>query len=87
LGQRRGCGSGYRGCGNGRNRQAHDFSDGEFDATAIIRIVLQELAGIFAALAKSFALEREPRPALVNDVLFDCNVEQIAFARLTLHDV
>src|SRR5438552_3292146 len=69
------------GWGNSGNREAHNFAKGELDAAAIIRIILQELARIFAALAKAFTLEGEPGPTLLDDVFVDGEIEQVAFAR------
>src|SRR6059036_1787363 len=84
-----GAGSGGLGSGNGRDRQSHDFPQREFDAAAIIGIVLQELAGIFTALAETFALEREPCAAFVDDVFVDGKVDEVALARyaFAVHDV
>ena len=47
----------------------------------MIRIVLEELPSVFAALAEPFTLEREPRAALFDDVLIDRKIQKIAFAR------
>src|SRR5439155_24429885 len=67
--------------GGGRYRQAHDFSQREFNAAAIIGIVFQELACVFTALTEAFALEREPRAALFDDVFVDGKIKQVALAR------
>src|SRR5437867_7453381 len=77
---------GWRNCGN---REAHNFTEAELDAAAIIRVILQELARIFAALAKTFTLVGEPGPALFDDAFFDGKIEQVAFARdaFAVHDV
>src|SRR3989441_5897632 len=72
---------GCLGSGHGRDRQSHNFSQREFNAAAIIRIVFQELTRVFTALTETFALEREPRAALFDDVLVDGKVEQVTLAR------
>ena len=74
---------------NGGDRQTHDLAESKFDAASIVGVVFQELARVFPALAQAFTLEREPCAALIDDVLFDSEIEQVAFARDTfaIHDV
>src|SRR5437867_12803658 len=76
-----GTSGGCLGSGDGRDCQAHNFSQREFDPAAIIGIVFQELTRVFTALTETFALEREPRAALFDDILIDGKVEQVALAR------
>src|SRR5436190_11767156 len=45
------------------------------------RIFLEELLGVLAPLTKTLPAEGEPRTTLLDDPLFDSQVEQIAFAR------
>src|SRR5262245_9242831 len=84
----RSCSSGRRGRNSG-DGQSHDFTQSEFDASAIIRVVLEELFCVIPALAEPLALEREPCAALFDDVLVDGEIKQVAFARnaLAVHDV
>src|ERR1041385_3993462 len=74
---------------DGRNGQTHDFPQREFDPAAVIRVLLQELARIFPALAETSALEREPRAALFDNILIDGKIQDVAFARdaFAIHDV
>ena len=44
-----------------------------------VRIVLQELAGVLAALADALALVAEPGAALLDQVLRHAQIEQVAF--------
>src|SRR2546429_9982254 len=71
-----GASGGGLGSGNGRDRQSHDFPQREFDAAAIIGIVLEELAGIFTALAEAFALVREPCAAFFDDCFVEAKVDE-----------
>src|ERR1051326_3338343 len=75
--------------GNGKNRQTHDFPEREFDPAAVLRVLLQELSRIFPALSETFALEREPRAALFDNIFIDGKIQDIPFARdsFAIHDV
>src|ERR1700680_1447605 len=56
---------------------------------ADLRVVLEELLGVLAALTEPLAAEGEPRAALLNDTLVHGEVDEIASARdaLAVHDV
>ena len=44
-------------------------------------VVLEELAGVFAALADALAFIAEPGAALFDDVVGDAEIDQVAFLR------
>src|SRR3954468_710781 len=60
-----------------------------FDRLEDRRVVFQELLDVFAALAETLTAEREPRPALLDDLAIDSEIEQVAFLRnpLAIHHV
>src|SRR6185436_5288794 len=63
--------------------------DAIFDRPGDVRVFLQELLRVFAALAQALAAVREPRAGLFDDSLVDADVEQIAPLRdaLAVHHV
>src|SRR5260370_9992710 len=56
------------------------LAQGGFELVADVFVFLQEDAGVFAALAHSLATEANPRAALLEQALFDAEVDQVAFA-------
>src|SRR5262249_4729120 len=70
-------------------RHAELAADALLDRLVRVRIVLEELLGVFAALAETLAAVGEPRAAFLDDPLVDGQVEQIARARdaLAVHHV
>src|SRR4051812_14453593 len=59
------------------------------DDVGDLRVVLEELARIFAALAETLAVEGEPGARLLDDAGLDAQVEQLAGLgnALAVHDV
>src|SRR5438105_13452938 len=70
-------------------RHAQLAADAILDRCAHLRVVLQELLRVLAALAEPLAAVGEPRAALLDNALFDADVDQVAVARhaLAVHDV
>src|SRR5216683_7431878 len=64
-------------------------ADAILDRLADVRVVLEELLGILAALTEPLAAVGEPRAALLDDPLVHGEVDEIAGARdaLAVHDV
>src|SRR5204862_6231904 len=64
---------------------AHPILDGPGDRG----ILLHGLFDVLAALTEAFAAEGEPRPALLDDLAVDSQIEQVPFLRdpLAVHDV
>src|SRR5262245_2892447 len=69
--------------------EAQFLSDLFLDRLECRRVVLQELLDVLAALTQTLAAEREPRAALLDDLLVDRQIEQVALARdaLAVHHV
>src|SRR5882724_1230220 len=59
------------------------------DAFENLRLLLQRRLGILASLSQAIALIGKPRTTLVDDVLCDGQIQNIAFARdaFAIHDV
>src|SRR5262245_54615039 len=64
-------------------------ADAVFDGAADIRVLLEELLRVLAALAQTLAAVREPRARLLDDPLVDREIDEIAGARdaFTVHHV
>src|SRR5579863_4806565 len=74
--------SSCRGCRLGRrSNQPQRLSHFGIQPRHHILIVFEELAGNFAALLDLLAFIAEPRTRLLQDVIVDRQIEQIAFAR------
>ena len=65
----------------GLSHQAELAADAILDRLEDVRVVLEELLGVLAALAETLAAVGEPRAALLDDPLVDGEIEQIAGAR------
>jgi hypothetical protein len=52
-----------------------------FEFFANVLMFLEELAGVFAALAHALAAEADPRAALFQDAAVDAEIDEVAFAR------
>src|SRR3984885_15270996 len=65
----------------GRRGQSQRLSHFYIQSSGYILIVFQELAGILASLANSLGLVAEPRSRLLQNVVVDRQIEQIAFPR------
>src|SRR5215831_5521192 len=61
--------------------QAELAPDSILDRRVDLRVVLEELLGVLAALAEALAVEREPGAALLDDPLVDGEIQQVARAR------
>src|SRR6185437_165534 len=75
--------------GGRRRDQAQCFAHLGFDLRRDVLVVLEELAGVLAALANAFALVAEPRARLLDNVVVHREIEQVAFFRdaLAVKDV
>src|SRR5689334_5753938 len=82
-----GFGSGFRGRRRRRGVRLYQpqcFSQIGIQRLPDIRIVFQELACVFTALADALAFVAEPRAALFDHVLRGAQIQQVAFFRNTL---
>src|SRR3974390_2665254 len=73
----------------GYRRQPQRLADFGLQLLADIRVVLEELLGVFAALSDAVALVAEPRTRLLHQVHVDRQVEEVAFMRdaFAVHNV
>src|SRR3974390_123459 len=73
----------------GHRRQPQRLADFGLQLLADVRVVLEELLGVFAALADAVALVAEPRTRLLHQVQVDRQVDEVAFMRdaFAVHDV
>src|SRR5262247_1462850 len=84
-----------RGFGGGRSGGRLRFADAQrgadfgLDLVAHRGIVAERVLRVVAPLAQPFALVREPRAGLVDDLVLDADVDQLAQSRysLAIHDV
>src|SRR5262249_35212046 len=60
-------------------RQAEPLAQPAVDLGADVRVVLQELPRVLAALADALAVERVPGPRLLDHLVVHPEVEQVAF--------
>src|SRR5438445_5586569 len=58
--------------------QAHALAEARVDLGADVVVVLQELARVLPSLAHALAVEGVPRPRLLDDLVVDAEVEQVA---------
>src|SRR3974390_282213 len=65
----------------GHRRQPQRLADFGLQLLADIRVVLEELLGVFAALANAVALVAEPRTRLLHQVHVHRQVDEVAFMR------
>src|SRR4051812_9664812 len=74
---------------DGGRRQAELAADALVDRLEDLRVVLEELLDVFAALTEALAVIGEPRAALFDDALVDREVEQVPGLRnaFAVHDV
>src|SRR5579883_2109024 len=79
--RRRARGRGFRHRRRLRLQQAQRFPQFGVESLPDVRIVFQELARVLAALANAIALVAEPGSALLDDVLRDAEIDQVAFPR------
>src|SRR5580765_4468758 len=78
------CLGGFEGLHSGDFRIAHEAelaADAIFDRLRDVRVFLQELLRVFAALAQTLAAVGEPRAGLFNDSLVDADVDEVAHLR------
>src|SRR5262245_11882581 len=80
-----------RGFGGGRLRFADTQRGADFglDLVAHRGVVAERVLSVVASLAQPLALVREPRAGLVDDLVLDADVDQLAEPRysLAIHDV
>src|SRR5690606_18766244 len=69
--------------------EARILTDGSFDLVRHVRILLEELLGILAALPDALAAIGEPRPCLLHDPGLHAEINQFACLgdTLAIHDV
>src|SRR5262245_32768482 len=85
-----GCGfGGRRSCGRLRFADAQRGADFGLDLVAQRGVVAERVLGVVAPLAQPLALVRVPRAGLVDDLVLDADVDQLAEFRdpLAVHDV
>src|SRR6184192_4016290 len=75
-----GCSS-VRGCGRMRYGQIQRLADFNFQLLRDVDVLPQKLSGVFAALPDALPVQREPRAALLEQVVLGGEVKQVAFLR------
>src|SRR5262245_9871381 len=81
--------AGRRSCGRLRFAAAQRGADFGLDLVAQRGVVAERVLGVVAPLAQPLALVRVPRAGLVDDLVLDADVDQLAEFRdpLAVHDV
>src|SRR4029453_17350387 len=67
-----------------RRRNFHLFAQRGFNFFTELLVLLQEHAGILAALAHAFPTKADPRAGLFQDALFHAEINEVAFTRNAL---